>query len=700
MSFGKRLVQTIELQGQQAKQELRGIGEQGQASFAQIEKSGSGVNATLLAVEANAKRAGLSVAALRKVAASGGANIPTPLDDIPEKAANAEAAFGRTTNAATRFGGTLRLLGRASQIHGLGLLGRDVTVLGRAFALALPLLLIAGLGALAKSATGAASKVADLAGENRASVADFNSVVAAEAAVGSGADAAGKSYKGLSDLIKETAGNVGKAAEAVEKYAEAQKSAKHSLDDIRRAEAALDVETRRSLRDIKEEREQAVNGRYNEQAQQLIKLRSLTEQKADAEFKAAEGERKFAEERRKVFDDLKKAKAEQDQALQDIENNKTALDKLGIAATTSAGKLRDVPKVMDDIAGALERLGAGEQRDKIERDLVAAGLDRNLLPALRRGVEGYKALQEAGKNIRPVVAPEQIKDADDFNIALGQTGQAILSYKDAIGNQLGPTSTRVLNAITKFLVENRDHATNTKGAFAELALEIEEIAPKVRRVADVFTFGVSTAVTDVTTKVLEFLRANDTAAEGSKTAWGGLINIFAQIGNAINAAIERVKAFVAASQEATDRANSINDNPENSAVPGYAGGGRIRGRGTPTSDSIPIWASRDEWMIKAKAAKYYGSAFMDAVNNMRFPKNAIRGYAGGGAIQMPRMPTMTIPRMADGGPIPPRMRPLSVTFPGIGTFNMSAPVDEADRLVKAGVKARLTSGGNKPSSYE
>jgi hypothetical protein len=57
---------------------------------------------------------------------------------------------------------------------------------------------------------------------------------------------------------------------------------------------------------------------------------------------------------------------------------------------------------------------------------------------------------------------------------------------------------------------------------------------------------------------------------------------------------------------------------------GLAGGGLVRGPGTPTSDSVLIRASRDEYMIKAASVAKYGVAMMDAINAGRF--------AGGGLV--------------------------------------------------------------------
>lgn len=54
-----------------------------------------------------------------------------------------------------------------------------------------------------------------------------------------------------------------------------------------------------------------------------------------------------------------------------------------------------------------------------------------------------------------------------------------------------------------------------------------------------------------------------------------------------------------------------------------AGGGLLDGPGTGTSDSIPLWGSKGEYVVKAAAVQKYGVGFFDQANAMRFS-------AGGG----------------------------------------------------------------------
>lgn len=71
-----------------------------------------------------------------------------------------------------------------------------------------------------------------------------------------------------------------------------------------------------------------------------------------------------------------------------------------------------------------------------------------------------------------------------------------------------------------------------------------------------------------------------------------------------------------------------------------ATGGPIYGPGTKTSDDVPIWASRGEFMQQASAVDYYGQGVMWALNQKRIPREffGALGLAGGGPVSWSRQP--------------------------------------------------------------
>lgn len=66
---------------------------------------------------------------------------------------------------------------------------------------------------------------------------------------------------------------------------------------------------------------------------------------------------------------------------------------------------------------------------------------------------------------------------------------------------------------------------------------------------------------------------------------------------------------------------------------GFAEGGRIFGPGSSTSDSIPIRASTDEFMVKAKSARSVGYDNLDYINQHGELPYHPSGYANGGRIR-------------------------------------------------------------------
>lgn len=62
---------------------------------------------------------------------------------------------------------------------------------------------------------------------------------------------------------------------------------------------------------------------------------------------------------------------------------------------------------------------------------------------------------------------------------------------------------------------------------------------------------------------------------------------------------------------------------------GFATGGRVRGPGTGTSDSIMARLSNGEYVVRAAAVKAYGPAFLDKLNGLQLPKFADGGLVSG-----------------------------------------------------------------------
>lgn len=110
---------------------------------------------------------------------------------------------------------------------------------------------------------------------------------------------------------------------------------------------------------------------------------------------------------------------------------------------------------------------------------------------------------------------------------------------------------------------------------------------------------------------------------------------------------------------------------ETSGVGRFATGGRVRGPGTGTSDSILARLSHGEFVVRAAAVRRYGADFLDRINNLRLP-----GFATGGLVSPAAVPSPVILSQSAGTPV-------NLTLPGIGEFAMRTDAGTADELLRA-----------------
>lgn len=65
---------------------------------------------------------------------------------------------------------------------------------------------------------------------------------------------------------------------------------------------------------------------------------------------------------------------------------------------------------------------------------------------------------------------------------------------------------------------------------------------------------------------------------------------------------------------------------------GYSSGGLIKGPGSSTSDSILLWASNDEYILKARAVRRYGLGFINALNEELINPYSVPRFRDGGLV--------------------------------------------------------------------
>jgi hypothetical protein len=189
-------------------------------------------------------------------------------------------------------------------------------------------------------------------------------------------------------------------------------------------------------------------------------------------------------------------------------------------------------------------------------------------------------------------------------------------------------------------------------------------------------------------------------------------NIFTQAGQAISNAfftafdavknyllswVETVKGYLQPIVDLIKYIGSAGSGDGPAAVEA-AGGGKIRGPGTSTSDSIPAWLSNNEYVIRAKAVRKYGTAFMNAVNRGTFdPRRFIQGFARGGSPFAGLAPSLKFAPVSTGGG-GASGGTLNLTIGDQSFDGLQIPDrDTAEALSRYVVSRQLASGGRPPS---
>jgi hypothetical protein len=198
--------------------------------------------------------------------------------------------------------------------------------------------------------------------------------------------------------------------------------------------------------------------------------------------------------------------------------------------------------------------------------------------------------------------------------------------------------------------------------------------------------------------------ALDALTSAFTTAWEAIKNAgiaaMDAINGAINAVVGTISSLISAIGDAINALLNLlglgsqvgNPGPGHGATGSFAGGGRVGGRGTGTSDSNLAWVSRGEHIMPARAVRQPGVlAFLEALR--RSGGNLSRVLDGMGRFALGGM--VSLPASATGG-----MSNVTIQFPGLQPIGgLRAPADVVEELRKAAAMAQIRSGGRKPSRY-
>ena len=192
------------------------------------------------------------------------------------------------------------------------------------------------------------------------------------------------------------------------------------------------------------------------------------------------------------------------------------------------------------------------------------------------------------------------------------------------------------------------------------------------------------------------------AASSTASIWAsvinGLSNQFESLVNSVSAMISRLVSELSRLRSAIASARAELSGIGDGGGDEFAGGGRVWGPGTGTSDSIPARLSAGEFVIRAAAVRKYGAALFAALNGMRFPKGGLSFNMGG-------LVDALVPRFAGGGMVPATAgagnsgREFTLVIDGQSFPGLTAREDTAQRLLKLALRSQVVSNGRKPGWY-
>ena len=126
---------------------------------------------------------------------------------------------------------------------------------------------------------------------------------------------------------------------------------------------------------------------------------------------------------------------------------------------------------------------------------------------------------------------------------------------------------------------------------------------------------------------------------------------------------------------------------------GFAGGGRVRGPGSGTSDSILAQLSHGEFVIRARAVQHYGAQVFERLNAMAMPRTLVPAFAGGGLV-------LPMPAETGGSSGGGAYATVNLTIGGDVFRGLMAPRETAERLIRFATAEEQRRAGRRPAWFE
>lgn len=161
-----------------------------------------------------------------------------------------------------------------------------------------------------------------------------------------------------------------------------------------------------------------------------------------------------------------------------VREYKDEFDKLGISVTTTSGTLKTSDQVLADLADTIQKNG-------VNADVMAAGMAvagrgfAQMLPLLRGGSAGFRAMAEDARYLGIEVGERAAKQAEFFNDSLRRLSQAFKGVAIAVSNETAPMLTGLIRLATDWVVSIRQSVADWSKSFINGAVMVYAYAEQI-----------------------------------------------------------------------------------------------------------------------------------------------------------------------------------------------------------------------------
>lgn len=436
-----------------------------------------------------------------------------------------------------------------------------------------------------------------------------------------------------------------------------------------------------------------------------------TTEYADAVILPAEALARMTEDERNAYAERLRLAEEHYRAQGELISRKDTSSEINQDALASQRRATDYRKALTEIKNEHAEREAAESRHGAAVAKIKADNLKSIQDSLGKEILAYEAANkkldaanqkaQAAMKARADLAKEFEKLGQDMR-APKEDGPATFGDVTALkagarqSLQAGDSEAAIRQAreAAQVLRELKESGANSYG-FAGIAGELALIADEAARLeeldADVERIDAMGRVDEIKARMDDLL-AQAEAFKRINIEFNGFEQSAAQLELQAKALAERLKQYmvipvnyVGAAADAQAAAGGASDQA-GEIISGQplkrAGGGWIDGPGTPTSDSIPVLASRKEFMLKAWSAQRLGAANLEHMNRT--------GELPGREPIIPSFPSLpqNLDRVGE-------RQPLNLAMPWGGSYALEGAPAEVQRFQSDLEVARLKFGGKR-----